>query len=726
MLMDFVNLIPLNWFRWEPIFVFLLFPIFTFAQVSFPNECQALRCSTAVNPDGVLDEECWRDAQKISNFTQRELYNGEPVTERTEVAVLYDDDYIYIGIWCFDSQPDNLTAKYMKRDFPYWEDDNFEVIFDTFLDKRNGYVFVINPNGARADVLITDEGNGFDIDWNGIWDAGVTRNEKGWFAEMKISLTSLKFKDGSQIIWGANFERNIRRKQEAAFWQGWSRNYDFEHVSHAGTMTGLSNLISYNPIELKPFATAGIQNSDDNQISSVTKLGGDVNYMLSPMLKLSLTANTDFAQVESDRAQINLSRFSLFYPEKRDFFLEGKNFFEFNFDDVNKVFYSRKIGLNQGDDIPIIGGIKLAGKEGSTNLGVLSLQTAESGGLPSTNSSVLRVKQDVLESSYIGAMATSKISSGYYNYTGGVDGVYRANDVFGDNVLMVGSSLSFSETKDSLGADNLAYDFSIIYPNDRISAAFLYTVIEKDFNPELGFLQRSNFRRAYLNWRYRIRPEGISWIERIDVLPFEVSSYWKEDSGELESVEAGLQFFSLQFKSGDIIEFAMLKAYDKPLEDFETIDGVIIESGTYEDTRYRAEFSSYQGRDFSIYLESEWGDYYSGRGLNLNSSLGYSLNRHFYLYLDCNQTYLKFTDKNADALNIGGHLEYSLNPKLSMRFYGQWNDQENTALLNFRLGWIPVVGSDFYLAFNQRVSTLDDISFGDFSILAKMIWRFEI
>jgi hypothetical protein len=333
--------------------------------------------------DGKLDEPEWELAEKVSNFTQRELNNGEPATELTIAAVLYSETSIYIAGWCYESEASKVTAKYMKRDFPYWEDDNFEVIFDTFLDKRNGYVFVVNPNGARADVQITDEGKGFNIDWNGVWNAAVFRDSTGWFVEMEIPFSTLRFADKEEQIWGVNFERNIRRKSEAVFWQGWSRDYDFEHVSHAGTLLGIRNIRPHNTIELLPFVTSGYQYSTNDE-TFVKKFGGDINYLITPTLKLNLTANTDFAQVESDRLEVNITRFSLYYPEKRGFFLEGKHFFEFNIDSRAQVFYSRRIGINNGREVPIIAGARIMGKEGRNNIGFLSIQTSSIDSIPTS------------------------------------------------------------------------------------------------------------------------------------------------------------------------------------------------------------------------------------------------------------------------------------------------------------------------------------------------------
>ena len=259
--------------------------------------------------------------------------------------MVYTTNQIYFGIWCYDSNPTKISAQQMARDFSWRSDDNIEIMLSPFNDNRNGYLFVTNPNGAMADVQVGDEGKVWNKDWNGVWDVAVTRNEKGWFAEMVIPFSTLKFKKESIQTWGINFERNIRRKKEQLLWQGWSRLYDVERISQGGKLTGIKDIEQGTTIELNPYVLSGVEFTNKNT-ETTFKIGGEVNFDVTPTLKLNFSGNTDFAQVESDRQQINFTRFSLFFPEKRQFFLEGKNNYEMNVGRT-RLFYSRRIGIDQ-------------------------------------------------------------------------------------------------------------------------------------------------------------------------------------------------------------------------------------------------------------------------------------------------------------------------------------------------------------------------------------------
>lgn len=361
------------------------------AQTSTPDKLQALRVETPVKLDGVLDEEAWAKAPRISNFTQRELVENAPATERTEVAVVYNGKDMYIGVWCFDSQPDQIVAQKMKWDFDHGTDDNFEVVIDTYGDKRNAYFFAVNPNASQADSLIVDNGRKTNSDWNGVWYAAATRTDKGWFAEIKIPFSTLKFRVASEQTWGINFERNIRHKREQVLWQGWSRDSSIQQVSRAGTLEGLRDLARMGIFEFRPYAVAGVEK--EREIAAVRKFdaGLDFNYLVNPTVKMDFTVNPDFAQVESDQMIVNLTRFSISYPEKRQFFLESQSFFDFSLGRA-RPFYSRRIGVAQGRETPILGGTRFLGKMGGTTLGAMVLQTGRIDVANPTNFSLVRLK----------------------------------------------------------------------------------------------------------------------------------------------------------------------------------------------------------------------------------------------------------------------------------------------------------------------------------------------
>ncbi|MFP4529456.1 MAG: DUF5916 domain-containing protein [Candidatus Kapaibacterium sp.] len=688
-----------------------------------PNEVVAQRADKPIKLDGRLDEEAWQKAQRITNFTQRELYEGEPATEPTECAVVYTDDYIYIAAWCWETSGGRLAAKYMKRDFPYWEEDNFEVIFDTFFDKRNGYVFVVNPNGAMADVQITDEGKGFNIDWDGVWDSAVEVNEYGWFVEIAIPFSTLKFPEKSTHVWGVNFERNIRRKQEQLFWQGWSRNYDFEHVSHAGTMLGLENIEGSEDFEFKPYITAGGELGRNSE-KGIADIGGDFNYLMSPTMKLSLTANTDFAQVESDRAQINLSRFSLYFPEKRDFFLEGRHLFEMDMSYGTDMFYTRTIGLHKGEAVPIIGGARLVGKTGNSNIGAMSLQTAAKRDLPTTNHTVLRIKQDVLDKSYVGALITSKNSADHYNHGIALDAAYYTAKFLGDKNLVVQWQGGQTHTKDSIGGDNIASRLLISYPNDIFEAELILQTVGERFNPEMGFLRRRNYNSLAGNFSYNPRPDFIPGVVQINIEPADVQYFWDKNTGAPQSIYIISSPLGIETSGGDVVEFEMSRNYDLLDRDFELHEGAAISEGGHWWDRYGIRLTSFRGRRFTVDAGIWGGGYYSGNLTTYYASGMVNINRHLNVAADFETNIGRFGSAEFTTHEIGGRVEYSYSPKLHTSFFGQWNNQDREALLNFRLNWIPSPGSDLYIVVNQRISSTGGaISLLNTTILSKFVWR---
>ncbi|MEJ7674469.1 MAG: carbohydrate binding family 9 domain-containing protein [Chitinophagaceae bacterium] len=288
------------------------------AQHSFPNTINAKLINEKISFDGKLNDSAWQSANKISNFTQRELAFGNPATEKTEVAIVYDKLAMYIGVWCYQKDA-HIQAKFMQRDFSYEEDDNFKIVLSPFNDKRNGYLFIINPNGARADLLVSGNEDA-NKDWNGVWDAKTSITNEGWFAEITIPFNSLQFKKENVNNWAINFERNIRFKNEQVLWQGWTRDCSIYCLVNAGTLNGLQNIGYARRFEFKPYLLGAFENKRNQSATFPNKVGGDLNVNLTPTLKLNITANTDFAQVEADRIAVNLSRFSLFYPEKREFF----------------------------------------------------------------------------------------------------------------------------------------------------------------------------------------------------------------------------------------------------------------------------------------------------------------------------------------------------------------------------------------------------------------------
>ncbi len=697
------------------------------AQKSLPDTLNAYFFDEKITLDGKLTEDCWQKARKISNFTQREQKEGEPPTEKTEIAIVYNTNVMYIGFWGYDEEPDKIIAQKMDRDFRWSTDDNFEVIISTFNDNRNGYLFVTNPNGARADVLISNEGEGFNKSWNGVWDVATTITSEGWFAEIQIPFSTLKFRKAENLTWGINFERNIRRKKEQILWQGWSRIFEIEKISQAGKLTGLSNIKAKNKVELKPYVSGGLESARGEDWEDRYKIGGDVNIDVTPTLKLNLTVNTDFAQVESDRARINLSRFSLYYPEKRQFFLEAKDLFQMNVGHRNQIFYSRRIGLQEGEEVPIIGGARIFGKENRTSIGAMSIQTIAKDSIETTNYSVVRVRQDIGNQSSVGGIVTSKLLNGRRNVVYGADFTYSTSKIFNDKNLIINGAFAQSQTSDSVNNTNSSYSFSLSYPNDIIEYELAVVGIQQHFNPEMGFIRRHNYRMYYTELQFNPRPKFLPFFRNLIFKPLDINYYVNEQTNKLESIFYELRPLGFVTMSGEVAEFNMQWLFDKLDEPFELLDTIIIPVGEYWDQRAEVQLETFQGRRLSGEFYVNWGEFYTGKRTRLSTAGNLNINRHWNLSAEWSRNYLYFDNLDFVTDEIGGRVIYAYNPKLNTSLYGQWNNEDDEILLNYRINWIPKIGSDFYFVINQVIETGNNtIKLTQTTILAKLIWRFAL
>ena len=412
---------------------------------------KALQVECSPNIDGLLKEAIWMMASPAAHFIQKQPDEGQPATENTEVRILYDMNNLYIGIMCFDSEPDRIIANEKRRDSEaIYDNDHVQIMLDTFHDRRNGYIFVTNPLGARLDLQVRKEGKreggrpgmanpNVNRDWNGVWKVRSAIISNGWSAEIEIPLYSLRFNEHSEDGWGINFFRNIRRKNEESTWAPLPRNLEFHKISLAGVLQGLEGIEKGLNLQVKPYIlTDRVYERDEAgllQAENGLDGGIDVKYGLTSNITLDVTFNTDFSQVEADDQQINLTRFSLYYPEKREFFLENSAVFSVGGADDAMIFFSRRIGLSEGgEEIPLWGGVKIAGKAGRLNLGFINLQSRRKGDIAANNFTVVRLSRDIFRQSALGIMVTNRQSSRSedYNRTFCIDGDF----VFGENLFM--------------------------------------------------------------------------------------------------------------------------------------------------------------------------------------------------------------------------------------------------------------------------------------------------
>jgi hypothetical protein len=710
--------------------VFMLFYMAKmFAQTSQPNVIHAQYTKGAIKLDGKLDEPIWEKATHISNFTQRELNIGEPATERTEVAIIYTARTLYIGFWGYYSEPDKLVAREMKRDFEFDVEDNFEVIIDTYNDDRNGFLFVVNPNGARADVQVINNGESENEFWNGVWNAKTTVTDQGWFAEIQIPFSTLKFKtDVSEQIWGINFERNIRRKREQLLWQGWSRDSELELLNRAGTLVGLDSIISKDFIEVKPYAIGGGQftpGKEERQLNA----GGDINYLITPTLRMNLTFNTDFAQVEADRQQINLTRFPLFFPERREFFLEGQDFFDMGMGNTVIPFYSRRIGLAEDrSTVPIIAGARLLGKVNNSTLGALSMQTASRDSVPSTNYTVLSWRQDVLKQSSVGILSANKYENGRLHSTTGAYGLYSTSSLFGNKNLNIGAAFTQNYNSDDFDENANAHRIYLSFPNDKVEFDMAWQRSATSFNPEVGFLRRDNFQEFYAELEWKPRPKNsFKWIRQFSFKGLDMNYFIYDDTKEFQSFFYEIRPLGFETRNGEFFEFNLQRRAEGLREPFEIKEGITIAEGEYWYNRMEIQAATFGGRTWSVSTRIGWGEFFTGNSTESTHEASWRASRFLKIGAIYGKNWVDLPEGSFDTDLIGNRIEYAVNPNLFGSLFSQWNSEEEEAIINFRLQWIPIIGADFFFIVNQAYDTSGTSWKPErTTILGKLIWRFVI
>lgn len=683
------------------------------------KSAKAIRVNSSPVIDGRLNDEVWQRGISMNDFLQQEPVPGSNPTLRTEFKIIYDEENLYLGVMCYDDDPDRIIAREMKWDGFISADDNIKIIFDTFNDDRSAYWFGTNPLGSQDDALLTGfEMNGFNEDWDGVWEVECVILENGWSAEFRFPFSTFKFHDRPEQIWGFNILRSIRRKNEEVQWTSIGRNLGLLKIAESGDLIGIENIKRGNPVYLMPYFSAGAQFVNGNK-KYLTEPGLDIKYGLTETLSLDATINTDFAQVESDRARINLSRFPLFFPEKREFFLEGKKTFDFNLGGNNNLFYSRKIGISNGQEVPIIGGVKLVGRMGDFEVGLIDMQTAEKGSEASSNFGTLRAKYDLLNSSYTGLMITNKFSNGKNTSSFGGDFHFSFNDFLGDKNLIVHSSVAKSDLQN--GAKNSwAGNFYVDYPNDLIDSYLEYRFIQSNFDPEVGFVSRRGYQQLVYNLDIspRINSGG---IKKLQFEPIE-SSIIYSGNGIMQSAEFAISPLGIEFDSGDEIGIGIHREFDRPDEDFEIFDTTKVKAGSYWYTTYGIGLETSPMR--TIYGEVDFitGGYYNGNRSEIEGQITYTVNKNLTIGGDLTYNHIKINNSVLNTSEVGGRVSYTFSKHVNSSVFAQWNNELNEMNINYRFNWKPKIGSNFYLVVNQLLSTENKIRSKDITILAKFVW----
>ena len=656
--------------------------------------------------DGLLNEDMWQDASPLGGFVQAEPLEGLPGSESTEVRLLYDNEAIYIGVTLYDRDPSLIVTTETRRDANLEEMDSFQVIFDTFHDRQNGFVFGTNVAGAQYDAQVRDQGDQ-ESNWDGSWDVRTSMSPTGWNAEFRIPLRTLRYGPAPQT-WGVNFRRTIQRTRERTYWSPLERVYDLGRLSSAGELRGLE-LETPRNFKILPYL---VGSADRNFLPGATTkrdgdFGGDAKFGLTPSLNLDLTYNTDFAQVEVDTEQINLSRFNLRFPEKRPFFLENSGLFTIGKGNELDLFFSRRIGLDEnGAIVPIIAGGRLTGKISGFNVGVLNMQTEDIRLVPANNFSVMRVSRELPNRSGLGAMFVNQSGTGSlstsddWNRTWGADGRLGVGEYF----TMAGFAAR-TETPGLSGRD-YAYNVDSEYNNGTHRVGWQYGRTGEDFNPEVGFLENEDgYSRIHGRYHLTMRQQTIrDWGFR-EWQPHVQYTRWNYLDGGLNRAELHADNH-WDWENGNRIDTAVNGTWEGFREPFQIYPGVIVPVGEHGGLRFRMRANTDQRKWLSA--EGEWnvGRFLTG---NQNSpTLQVVIRDGGRFAIDATWAYRSIDlPEGAFDTNLGNmRVTYNFTPSVFVQSLVQYNDRTSRWSTNLRFHVLETAGTGLFMVYNDTESLL--------------------
>jgi len=697
------------------------------AQTAGPPLVRAGRAE-ALRLDGVPDEPAWLGADSITDFRQREPGEGAPPTERTVVRILAGDEGLWVAFWCYDRTPERIVRAQLRRDADLDGDDWVGIVLDPHRDRRTGFAFQVNANGAMGDaeVLSFENTNG---DWDGVWDARARIGGDGWTAEFFIPWQTLRYRrDGEG--WGLNVGRFIRRNREEILWRGWRRSEGPYFLEEEGVLTGLGRLPARRLSEWRPYLAWSARDyqrdyapdgsyelGGDREVTA--KVGLDGKLAVAPTLTLDVTTNTDFAQVDVDQQMVNLSRFPLFFPEKRPFFLEASGNFSFGQSEQAMAFYSRRIGLG-ADRMPVTidAGLRLSGRIGRERIGLLAVRT---GGSEDAVDVVARVKHDILSRGYVGGILTGQGGPGVSGtrLTGGAD--YELPFIVGgQNLVFSGYAMG---TRDGGGAPTrTAGRFFADYPNDWSDSYLGVAWVESGFDPALGFVQQDGVWRhtGSIEWNPRPRLPGVRQLS-FTFIDWTVSHYV---GGGLNFAEYEISPLGIEFESGDEFTIELSREIDVPEEPFDIWENgtrtVTVPAGRHAWNRAMVRLETSQGRPWGVELDASIGQFYTGTSTGIDVGVDLRLAPHVIAGWSTEAEWVRLPQGDFTAQEMQVRLDYAFTPRLGTMWWVQWDNESERMTLNARLHWIPKPGSDAYLVWDSGWPTGLD---REGSLLRRIPWR---
>jgi hypothetical protein len=707
----------------------------------------ATRATGPIEIDGQLDEPSWVNAPPAKGFIQNDPREGEPATYDTEVRLLVDTEALYLGVFAKDDDPSEIIVNELRKDFNTGSSDVFQVVIDTFRDERNGYQFSVNPVGAKWDAQMSNEGRETNSNWDGVWEVGTRIAEDGWYAEIRIPFRTLKFAPDADQTWGINFQRRLRRLNENSYWAPLPRIHNLSRVSMAGTVEGLQGLRPGNNLRVKPYALASASRVGQSANIGDFDAGFDVKYGITSGLTWDFTVNTDFSQVEADEQQVNLTRFNLFFPEKRDFFLENSGIYQFgvagnsgggggggrqNPSQDMILFFSRRIGLSDdGQAIPILGGTRLTGRVGGFSMGLLNIQQREQEptalrlGTPATNFTAVRLRRDVLAQSDIGVMFLDKEQTGpHFNRVVGADANFR---FFQSLDLNFAGAKTFSPADAVNGADTGADWYtksSFNYRSNRLEMRGGYQTIGERFNNEMGFVPRRGVDNGELHAGARFRPQW-SWTRgwlRETYPHWQVENFSRRDGTGLESRYMDWHW-PLTFHDSSFVEVGVnpnIEVIRTPFP-INSRRNIRVMPGRYEFNEYFVIANTNSAAPLSFNTRYSIGDFYDGyrRGYTVGTTV--RANEHFNVSGNVQFNDIALPQGAFTTLLLTGRVNYFFNTKVFLNALLQYNTDAQQWSSNVRFNVIHRPLSDIFLVYNERRESRSG-NLIDRALIAKMTY----
>lgn len=738
-------------------FLFLAVIIFSMISVQAQDLVSIPRIQGEIRFDGTVNDPCWQNIEPFPMVMHTPIFGNQP-TEKSEVMICYDDTYIYVGARLFDSEATKMLITSKKRDEGSNSNESLSIVFDSFNDKENALVFSTTPSGLRTDLAVLNDAMAsnprnppFNTSWNTFWDVKTTQDESGWFLEMRIPFSSMRFKeDNGKVIMGLICFRRIAHKNEVDIFPAippdWGA-FSTYRVSKANEVS-FDGIKSKKPFYVTPYLLAGYQQDNflneagtvyDMKGSPKLNAGLDVKYGITNNLTLDATLNTDFAQVEADDQQINLTRFSLFFPEKRSFFQERSSIFNFGFEGQSSIFYSRQIGLNKGEQVPILGGGRITGMAGKWDIGFLDLQTQSfdpsdtaQSSLPSENFGVLRLRRQIINSnSYVGGILTSRIGmDGSYSTAYGVDGIFKIlkNDYLNIKLAQV-MVANYNNTPFSLDPTRLFLNW-IRFNDKGLGYDFTYTRSGKDFKPSMGFQQRRDYSYYAGSLQYGWLPGATSPLMNHK---FELNEemYYSNSTGDAQTANTELAY-KFNFKQGFGGMVSILNSYENVEREFNFSENASVPVGKYNFTQFVAHVNTSESKTLSLGIDGYAGTFYDGNRLTVGLEPLWNIGSSLQLGLAYEYNHVNFPLRDqAFTGNIARFKTLLMfTTKLSINAFVQYNSTENSLSTNFRLRYNPREGNDFYVVLNEGRSTYRDLedprlpAFNNRSILLKYTYTF--